>query len=390
MCVLLNSYAIIAIGGMAILIAVASVYGITNMNNHIQAQPSSTALSDNSAKLDSLKSQIDSLSSRIDSMNSKFDSMSGKLATLDTLKSNVADIQGKISDIESKSNQVSQTPATVPLALLLDRATYNPGDIIKITAIGVNPLKSAQIQLLDNTGYVIMHTDTWSDSTGKLGYNLQLSSSLLAGSYKVQLVSDQQTQSQSITIGGSSSSQNTGTFTAQTDKSVYATGTMIQVSGIGQAGTSVSGVMTSPSGKTFSTVVTVQSDGTYTMFFSQTQPYETGQWSIAVTNLGQTRTLLISIGTGSSSNSGTFTAVASKTTYNRGEIVQVSGTGPAGTSVTGSMAGPSGTTYGSSASVRNDGTYLLTFSTVSSDAIGTWNITVTNQGQTRIVSIYLQ
>jgi len=387
---LLSNIRIVTIGVLGILIAIAAVYGISNMNSQIQAKPGQTTVPDYSAQLDSIKSQVASLNSQIGSMNSQIGTISDKLATLDTLKSNVADIQAKLSDIETKTIQVQQTQSsTIPLALLLDKSAYNPGDTIKISAIGVNSLKIVQVQLLDSGGFVIIHKETWSDSAGKLSYDLQLSSSLIPGNYKVQVISDQQTQSQPITIGGQSTSQNTGTFTANTDKSVYTTGNLIQVTGTGPAGSTVTGVMTSPTGKTYSTVVTIQSDGTFLMIFSTPQPYETGQWSIAVTNQGQTRTLYFNLGTGSSSGSGTFTAQSDKGVYNRGDSVQVTGTGTTGSSVTGSMAGPSGQTYGTSTIIRADGTYFMIFSTRSDDAVGVWNITVTNLGQTKILSIYL-
>ncbi len=382
---LLQGYAIVTIGVLAALVASAGVYGVSNMNGLVQAKPSQTTVPDYSAKLDSIKSQIVSINSQIDSVNSK-------LAALDTLKSDVVDIEGKLTDIQNKATQISQTPAsTIPLALLVDKSAYNPGDTIKITAIGINPLKTVQVQLLDNGGFIIIHKDIWSDSTGKLSYDLQLSSSLVPGNYKVQLVSDQQTQSQPITIVSSGTSQTTtgsGIFTTQTDKSVYQTGNMIQISGTGQAGTTVTGVMTSPSAKTYSASVTIQPDGTYVMFFATQQPYETGQWNISVTNLGQSKTLSIYIGSDSSST-GTFTAQTGKTVYQRGESVQVTGTGTTGSAVSGTMTGPTGKIYGASTTIRADGTFFMSFSTISIDATGQWSITVTNLGQNRVLSIYL-
>ena len=383
---LLQGYAIVTIGVLAALVASAGIYGASNMNGLVQAKPSQTTVPDYSAKLDSIKSQIVSINSQIDSVNSK-------LAALDTLKSDVVDIEGKLTDIQNKAARISQTPtSTVPLALLVDKSAYNPGDTIKITAIGINPLKTVQVQLLDNGGFIIIHKDIWSDSTGKLSYDLQLSSSLVPGNYKVQLVSDQQTQSQPITIVSSGTSQTTtgsGIFTTQTDKSVYQTGNMIQISGTGQAGTTVTGVMTSPSAKTYSASVTIQPDGTYVMFFATQQPYETGQWNISVTNLGQSKTLSIYIGSDSSST-GTFTAQTGKTVYQRGESVQVTGTGTTGSAVSGTMTGPTGKIYGASTTIRADGTFFMSFSTISIDATGQWSITVTNLGQNRVLSIYLQ
>src|SRR5437879_12114396 len=109
-----------------------------------------------------------------------------------------------------------------------------------------------------------------------------------------------------ISAHTSKTTNGSGRFTTQTDKSVYQTGNMIQVTGTGQAGTTVTGIMTSPSAKTYSASVTIQPDGNYVMFFATQQPYETGQWNISVTNLGQSKTLAIYIGT--SSSTGTFKA----------------------------------------------------------------------------------
>jgi len=164
---------------------------------------------------------------------------------------------------------------------------------------------------------------------------------------------------------------------------------MIQISGTGQAGTTVTGVMTSPSAKTYSASVTIQPDGTYVMFFATQQPYETGQWNISVTNLGQSKTLSIYIGSDSSST-GTFTAQTGKTVYQQGESVQVTGTGTTGSAVSGTMTGPTGKIYGASTTIRADGTFFMSFSTISIDATGQWSITVTNLGQNRVLSIYLR
>jgi hypothetical protein len=384
----LRDYAIVTIGVLTLLVASAAVYGILTINTQIQAKPEQIKIPDYSNELDSLKSQVSSMSSQIDSMSTS-------LTTLDTLKNNVADIQGKINDIENKNNQaVAQTVlTTTQLALVLDKSTYVPGDTIKLTAIGINPQKSVQVELLDNSDFILIHKETWSDSSGKLNYDLQLSNSLLQGNYKVQIVSDQQTQSQPITIAAQSSTQTvtgSSTFTAQTDKTVYSTGDLIQVTGVGPTGSSVSGIMTSPSGKTYSTATTIQADGSYVMIFSPSQPYETGQWNVSITNLGQTKTIPFSIGTGSSTGFYAFTAQTDKTVYQRGSLVQVTGTGQVSTSVTATMTSPSGKTYSTATTIRSDGTFSLVFSTLSADETGQWNISVANLAQAKTISVYLQ
>ncbi len=117
------------------------------------------------------------------------------------------------------------------------------------------------------------------------------------------MISDQQTVTQAFTISSSANPVQSSTnstsisngLTAQTDKATYHTGDMIQVLGKGVPNSTVTGVMTSPSGQTYSSVAGAAPDGSFTMFYAQTQPYETGQWTITVTDVGKTVTLYITI-----------------------------------------------------------------------------------------------
>lgn len=389
---MIRDYAVITLGVLTLLVTSGAVYGILTINTQIQAKPEQQLkIPDYTAELDSLKSQVDSI-------NTQVGSMSNTLATLDTLKSNVADMNSKLTDLESKTTAVSQPvsyTSTTSLAVVLDKSSYLQTDAIQITAVGANPQKTVQIELLDNTGFVVLHKTTWSDSSGKVSYQMQLSTALPVGTYQVQVISDQQTGSQSISIVASSTSTSTttgsGSFTAQTDKSVYNNGDFIQVIGAGQAGTSITGVLTSPTGKTYSTATTIQSDGSYVMFFSPVQPYEIGNWSISVTNLGQTKSLSIYVGTGSSSTgSYTLTAQTDKSVYTKGNVVQVSGTSQPNTSVSGTITSPSGITHTTTITSNSDGTYSLFFSIATSYETGNWAVSVTNLSQTKTLSIYIQ
>ncbi len=390
----LRDYAIITLGVLTLLATSAAVYGILTINTQIQAKPEQVKIPDYTVELDSLKSQVDSI-------NSQIGSMSSTLTALDTLKSNIADINGKLTDLESKSNTtqqpVSSSTPTTSLAIVLDKSSYLQTDAIQITAIGVNPQKTVDVELLDNTGFVVLHKTTWSDSTGKVSYTMQLSSALPVGNYQVQVISDQQSSTQSLSIVApvptttTTTTTSSNVFTAQTDKTVYNNGDFIQVLGAGQAGTSITGVLTSPTGKTYSTATTIQSDGSYVMFFSPSQPYEIGNWSITVTNLGLTKSLSIYVGSGSSStNSYTFTAQTDKGIYNRGDLIQVSGTGQPSTTVSGVFTSQSGQTHTVTTTANSDGTYALFFSISQSDETGNWVVSVTNLSQSKTLSIYVQ
>jgi hypothetical protein len=262
--------------------------------------------------------------------------------------------------------------------------------MIKITAIGANPQRTVDIELLDSTGFVVLHKTTWSDSSGKVSYDMQLSSALPVGNYQIQMISDKQTSTQPITISSTTSSTNSNSFNVQTDKTVYNTGDFIQVLGAGQAGTSITAVLTSPSGKTYSTATTIQSDGSFVMFFSPTQPYETGNWNILVTNLGQTKSLVIYVGSGTSSNSYTFTTQADKAVYSKGDLIKVSGTGQPNTSISAVFTSPSGQTHTITTTANADGTYTLFFSIVQSYETGNWLVSMTNISQSKTFSIYIQ
>lgn len=388
---MIRDYATITLGILTLLVTSGAVYGILTINTQIQAKPEQQLkIPDYTAELDSLKSQVDSI-------NTQVGSMSNTLATLDTLKSNVADMNGKLTDLETKASAVSQpisfTPTT-SLAVVLDKSSYLQTDAIQITAVGANPQKTVQIELLDNTGFVVLHKTTWSDSSGKVSYQMQLSTALPVGSYQVQVISDQQTGSQSISIVAASTSTSTptgsGSFTAKTDKSSYNNGDFIQIMGAGQAGTSITGVLTSPTGKTYSTATTIQSDGSYVMFFSPVQPYEIGNWSISVTNLGQTKSLTIYVGTGTSTGSTTLTAQTDKSIYHKGDFIQVTGTGQPNTSISGTLSSPSGVTHPQTTTVNADGTYSIIFSIPASYETGTWSVYVTNNSQSKTLSMYIQ
>lgn len=384
----IRDYAVITLGVLTLLVTSGAVYGILTINTQIQAKPEQLKIPDYTSELDLLKSQVDSI-------NTQVGSMSNTLASLDMLKNNVADINNKLTDLESKTTTVSQpvsSTTTVSLAVVLDKSSYLQTDTVQITAVGANPQKTVQIELLDNTGFVVLHKTIWSDSSGKVSYQMQLSTALPVGNYQVQVISDQQTGSQSIKIVAANTNTTTtssGSFTAQTDKSIYNNGDFIQVMGSGQAGTSINGVLTSPTGKTYSTATTIQTDGSYVMFFSPTQPYEVGNWSISITNLGQTKTLTIYVGTGTSSST-TLTAQTDNSVYHKGANIQVSGTGQPNTTISGTLTSPSGITHPQTITVNSDGTYSMIFSTSTSYETGTWSVIVTNNSQTKTLTLLME
>ena len=403
-----RNYVYVVIGVFALLMASAGAYGMLN-SNLIQLNPAQIKIPDYSTKLDSLNTQISSinsqmslLSSQVNSMNSQIESISNNLTSFDTLQTNLSDIHEKLADLENMKtnmvniqnklddieNKTSQTTSSSGKILVsLDKSTYLPGDTIRINAMGADPLKAAQVQLLDSNGFALIGQDTWADSTGSISYGLQTSNAMLPGQYQVKVTSDQTTGSQPVSIGTSSTvSTSSYTLTAQTDKGVYQGGDLIQVTGVAQPSSTVTAVMQSASGITFTSSTTVNVDGSYTILFSTLSSYEAGTWTITVTNLAQTKILSIYIQSGgSSTSSNTFTAETDKTSYQLGDMIQITGTAQPSSTVTAVMTNPAGNTYSSSATANSDGSYTILFSTSSSYETGSWNVDISNLGQSKVL-----
>src|SRR5439155_16952395 len=184
---LTRDYATITISILTLLVASGAAYEILTVNSQIQAKPEQAKIPDYSTELDSLKSQISSVNTQIDSMSSKFGSMNSNFSTLDTMKNSLTDVSAKLIELEKNNNQVSsnvQTTSNSQLSFILDKSVYFQGDSIKIAAIGAIPLKEIQVELVDSGGYVVINSQTWADSAGKISYSIPIPISQLSGSYQ--------------------------------------------------------------------------------------------------------------------------------------------------------------------------------------------------------------
>ena len=375
----MKKYATVGIVILALVIGSATVYGLFNLNSIIMGKSDQSA--NYASELNSLKPQINSLGNNVSSLNS--------------IKADVSDIKGKLSDLETKINQAQQVSlqSSRPV-IILDRSVYFQGDTIFIIAVGLDPQKTAQVQLLDNNGYVVRQAQTSSDSAGRLTYNLSLSSSTIPGNYQVKIISGQLSAWQQIAIiersySGSVILTGPYLFNAQTDQAVYLSSDVIEVFGTGKPYTSVYGVLTSPSGMKFTTNTTIQPDGTFAMFFSGSQLLESGSWYVTVNNQGVTKTLYLSVQSGNSSNVSPFTAQSDFVIYQAGDQIRVSGIAQPYTTVSATFSSPSGHMYMVTTTASFDGSYQMIFSTSQLYETGYWNVNLTNQGQTRGFSIYL-
>jgi hypothetical protein len=84
-----------------------------------------------------------------------------------------------------------------------------------------------------------------------------------------------------------------GTFTAQTDKTIYVKGTSILISGTAQSFTNVSSSLTGPSGATYNGAAMTNFDGSYNITYLTSASFETGNWHITLQSGGLTQVLSI-------------------------------------------------------------------------------------------------
>ncbi len=372
-----STAAVLSIALLAI--ASASIYGILAINAGIPVKPTQEIqVSNYSAAIDTLKPQISSLSNNITSLG--------------TVKSDITDIKGKLSDLETKINQAQQqASASQKPVMILDGSSYFQGDVIHVTAAGLDPQTTVTMQIVDNLGLVVMHRDTTSDSAGKVSFDFPLSFTISAGDHDVRIIEGQKTVSQPITILSSGVTYSSVyQFTAQSSKGAYQAGDIFEFYGIGVPGTTVSNVLTSPTGRTLIFNTTVQTDGTYDVFYTDSQPFETGTWYITLKNQGIERVVYFTVTPNPSLPPYLFTAHAFSNVYQVGNLIGVSGVAQPYTDVNAVLTSPSGLTYPATVSTTSSGSYMVSFSTTYGYEVGNWHITLTNQGQTRQVTIFLE
>ena len=376
----------VAIGIVVLVLSTATIFTIYNVNPSIQNRPEQAQVSNYSAEIDTLKPQINSIKNNISSL-------SNNMSSLDSVKSDISDINGKLSALETKISQTQKTTTSTQPVMVVDRYPYSRGDIIHITSAGLDPKTTAYVQIVDSSGIVIMQRSTLTDFAGKVSFDFPLSFTIAPGNYEVRIVEGQKTSSQPITVTGFplsvTLSRISYLFTAQTDKTVYHPADIIEVLGVGSPNTNVEGILTSPSGTTLTSDTTVQPDGSYSLFYTDSKPFESGSWSVNIQNQGLSRIVYLTVSGNPSSSVYPFTAQSSKSVYQAGDLILVSGIGKPFTSVSSVLTSPSGLTFDAATTTDSDGTYLLSYDTASWYEKGNWIVSLSNQGQSRQVSIFI-
>ncbi|MDC8453728.1 MAG: hypothetical protein LV477_12570, partial [Candidatus Nitrosotalea sp.] len=135
---------------------------------------------------------------------------------------------------------------------------------------------------------------------------------------------------------------------------------------------------------------TIKPDGTYDLFYKDSPPFETGSWYITLHNQGFERIVYFTVVSNLPANPYVFTAQALSSIYQVGNLIGVSGTAQPFTTVDAVLTSPSGIAYDTAVTTSSSGSYIVSFATAHGYETGNWYVTLTNQGQSRQVSIFLE
>ena len=222
---------------------------------------------------------------------------------LETLESDMAELQ-TIKDAldETKQTPVVQKPAQTQstLDITTNKNSYKAGESIIITANGISPQQTVKLDLFSSVNELIITKIVFSDSAGKLVYDMELPSFLKTGVYKLKATYNNVVDE--ITVGVTGISQTTDTQTQpddteetpdsivstyplsfSLDKASYTPGDVVWVTGKGEPNKSVVLTMTSPDYEEQTANTTALSDGTFTPVFILPSDAEPGDWTIVAT-----------------------------------------------------------------------------------------------------------
>src|SRR5689334_25301809 len=167
---------------------------------------------------------------------------------------------------------------------------YMVGNLIGVTG-SAQPSTVVDAVLTSPSG-LTFEDRTTSSSSGSYVVTFSTSQGYETGNWFITLTNQGQSRQVSIFLE-SSSSASSGTFTAQTDKTIYVKGDQIQISGIGKPYTAVHAIMTSPSGIRYNGAAMTNFDGSYNITYLTSSSFETGNWHVTLHSGALTQVLSI-------------------------------------------------------------------------------------------------
>ena len=276
--------AILAVSMITLLVAGYAAYSVMELSD----TPSPRQVS---AEKD-YTGELKSIQSSLNDVNKKLEALESDIAELQTIKDALDEIE--------QTQPVVQKPQTQTFDITTDKNTYKVGESIIITANGISPQQTVKLDLFSSVNELIITKIVFSDSAGKLVYDMEIPSFLKTGIYKLKATYNNVIDE--ITVGVTGISQTTDTQTQpddteetpdsivstyplsfSLDKTSYTPGDVIWVTGKGEPNKSVVLKMTSPNYKEQTANTTTLNDGTFTPVFILPSDAEPDEWTIVAT-----------------------------------------------------------------------------------------------------------
>ena len=271
--------AILAVSMITLLVAGYAAYSVMELSD----TPSPRQVS---AEKD-YTGELKSIQSSLNDVNKKLEALESDIAELQTIKDALDEIE--------QTQPVVQKPQTFDITT--DKNTYKVGESIIITANGISPQQTVKLDLFSSVNELIITKIVFSDSAGKLVYDMEIPSFLKTGIYKLKATYNNVIDE--ITVGVTGISQTTDTQTQpddteetpdsivstytlsfSLDKTSYTPGDVVWVTGKGEPNKSVVLKMTSPDYEEQTANTTSLSDGTFTPVFILPSDAKAGDWTI--------------------------------------------------------------------------------------------------------------
>lgn len=274
--------AILAVSMITLLVAGYAAYSVMDLSD----TPSPRQVS---AEKD-YTGELKSIQSSLNDVNKKLEALESDIAELQTIKDALD---------ETKQTPVVQKPIQTQstLDITTNKNSYNAGESIIITANGISPQQTVKLDLFSSVNELIVTKIVFSDSAGKLVYDMELPSFLKTGVYKLKATYNNVVDEITVGITGSSTTEthpddteeapdsivSTYPLSFSLDKTSYTPGDVVWVTGKGEPNKSVVLKMTSPDYEEQTANTTALSDGTFTPVFILPSDAKAGDWTIVAT-----------------------------------------------------------------------------------------------------------
>lgn len=280
--------AILVVSVITLFVAGFAAFGIYDLDK-VPSQYAAAQIKDYTAEFESIQSALESVNQKLETLESD------TIAELKIIKSELAEVKLTVT-------KPPPIDTSSPFGISLDKTVYSRGDSIVVFAHNILPQKAMTIQLLSSFNELITTVTARSDSTGKLNYVFQIPSFVPVGDYKIKAVTaDGSNDMMLFTISDETVTPTNPTIitglTVKVDKSVYAPGDMITVTGFGKASSAISAELVSPTQKIATAHSTISGDSTYTLIFILDNDAKLGNWKLKIVQGDEEESLTFSVKT---------------------------------------------------------------------------------------------